>query len=178
MKNSTLPYRTRLPSTSLIQQYRFLVKLEGTRDQLKQRLSNERVFPIIIRSFLEILMRDVPLLNSLIYSKIYSIARYKKLTVVQMFEPVKDEVTTFLLDQICCQLDGSMGLSSKSVKIVASIVSTIFPTNIQKFLFDTLEFSLPYLVANQSRKGLDFISVSLDESVSVLCCREIQNILL
>jgi hypothetical protein len=123
-------------------------------------------------------MKDRPILNSLVYSKIFAIAKHKGLTVVEMFEPMLEEVTTFFLGQLSTDEGGLLDLSNKSVKIVASIVSTLFPTNLQKFLFDTLEYSLPHLVAEQASQSLDFISATLGESAGALCCREIQNILL
>jgi hypothetical protein len=141
------------------------------------RLSNDCAFPIIVRSFLEILMKNRPLLNSFVYSKMFAIAKYKGVSIVELVSPMLEEVTTFLLGQLSGD-GGVLDMSNRTVKIVASIVSTLFPTNFQKFLFDTLEYSLPHLVASQASLTLDFISTTLDESVGVLCCREIQNILL
>jgi hypothetical protein len=122
-------------------------------------------------------MKDKAILNSYVYSKIYAIAKYKNLSIVEMFEPMLGEVTTFLLEQLVGDV-GVLDQSSRSVKVVASIVGTLYPTNLQKFLFDTLEHSLPHLVASQASQTLEFISTMLGESVGELCCREIQNILL
>lgn len=121
-------------------------------------------------------MRDKPVLNSFVYAKIFDIARYKAVAVQELFDPLMEEVTIFFLDQIKDTNDKES--ASRAIEIIGSIVSTLFPTNFQKYLFDTLEYSLPHLVMRKCRELLDFISSSLGESVSVLCCREIQNILL